>query len=229
MNDMTELNLDDREEILRYSGYRKGIELTQVSDEQIEKCIDRVNKIANIRTNWKLFDISECNDGILLDGYNVVLKGNSIRKHLKGCDKAVLMCATIGPQFDREVSKVMLTDAAAGVYMNSCGITLIEKVMDNFQREIDAALPKGHTGLRFSPGYGDLPLETQQDFMTLLNMERVAGIRLGANFLMNPEKSVTAVAGIRYDDTAEHYEEDKCASCQNECEFRYERDKCCKQ
>ncbi len=221
MNDMTELTIEDKNEILRYSGYRKGINLTEISDIQIQESIDYVNRISAIRTNWKLFDIEECEQGISIKGTSTVLKGNAIRKHLKGCDKAVLMCGTIGPQFDRDISKVMLTNAALGVYMNSCGITLIEKVMDDLQITINKALPEGHLGLRFSPGYADLPLETQKDFMILLNMERVVGIRLGVSYLMNPEKSVTAVAGVRYDDIVEKYEEEKCSSCNKECEFRY--------
>jgi len=204
---MVQVTIEDKKRILGYSGYRKGIELTDGSTERIEKGIETVNRVAQIRTNWRLFEIEESEEGIRLKGTDCYLKGEKIKKHLKGCDKAAMMCGTIGPAFDREVARQMVLDAATGVYLNSCGVVLIEKVMDELQRTIDAALGEGHTGLRYSPGYGDFPLETQKDFAKLLNMEKIVGIRLNSSLLMNPEKSVTAIAGIRYDDIQESYDD----------------------
>ena len=201
------LTKEDVPEILRYSGFRKGMETGDVLDEKIDKAIETANLSAMPKTNWKLVDITENSDGIELTGTDTVFKGKNIRNHLKNCTQAVLMCATLGPKFDRKVKEIMLTDAAFGVLLNSAGVTLIEKVMDALQEEINEKLPEGHTGLRFSPGYGDFPLETQKDFMRLLNMERTVGIRLNEGLLMNPEKSVTAVSGIKYTYEAESYEE----------------------
>lgn len=203
---MVQLTIEEKKKILGYSGYRKGIELTEGSDERIEKCIEKVNRISQPRTNWRLFEIEETEEGILLKGTDCIFRGAKIKKHLSGCDKAVMMCGTIGPAFDREVAKQIVVDAATGIFLNSCGVVMIEKVMDNLQKTIDETLKEGHTGLRYSPGYGDFPLETQKDFVKLLNMEKTVGIRLNSSLLMNPEKSVTAVAGIRYDDIEEHYE-----------------------
>lgn len=146
----------------------------------------------------------------MIEGTDCLLKGKSIRKLLNNTQKAVFFCATIGSDFDREVEKWMIKEPAKGVILNSCGITLIEKVCDTLQKEIDARLNAERaisendasftgflkTGLRFSPGYGDLPLETQADFIRILNTEKTVGVRLNRNMLMNPSKSVTAIAGI---------------------------------
>ena len=56
------------------------------------------------------------------------------------------------------------------------------------------------TGVRFSPGYGDLPLSTQKDFIRILNTERLAGVTINENYLMNPRKTVTAVCGLKKED-----------------------------
>lgn len=48
---------------------------------------------------------------------------------------------------------------------------------------------------RFSPGYGDMPLELQKFFYDKLNMVQM-GIRLTENCFLFPEKSVTAFAFI---------------------------------
>lgn len=141
-----------------------------------------------------------------------ILSGESIRRHLNGVTEAVLLAVTIGRDFDVEVEKAMVRNPSFGVILNACGIQAVEKLADTLQLEIDkrlAGTPASdtderaeagdnllHTGIRFSPGYGDLPLESQRDFIRLLDATRKAGITLNESCLMNPLKSVTAIAGI---------------------------------
>ena len=51
------------------------------------------------------------------------------------------------------------------------------------------------TKSRFSCGYGDLALENQKLFHDLLDLKRF-GVELTEQYILVPEKSVTAVAGI---------------------------------
>jgi cobalamin-dependent methionine synthase I len=53
-----------------------------------------------------------------------------------------------------------------------------------------------HTG-RFSPGYGDMPLEIQEELLSLLEGSRLLGITLTDSGLMSPSKSVTALIGLK--------------------------------
>ena len=130
-----------------------------------------------------------------MEGADCVLYGESLKKLLKGLNEAILFCVTIGIDFDREVEKQMIKDPTLGVCLNACGIAAIEKACDNLQLEVEKELGK-KTTTRFSPGYGDLPLDSQKDFIRLLNTEKIAGVRLNENNLMNPLKSVTAIAGL---------------------------------
>jgi cobalamin-dependent methionine synthase I len=50
---------------------------------------------------------------------------------------------------------------------------------------------------RFSPGYGDLPLEIQKPLLSFLDAEKTVGITLSSSLLMTPTKSITAIAGIK--------------------------------
>ena len=50
---------------------------------------------------------------------------------------------------------------------------------------------------RYSPGYGDVPLSVQKDICRELDCAKTVGITLTESLLMIPEKSVTAVIGIR--------------------------------
>jgi cobalamin-dependent methionine synthase I len=49
---------------------------------------------------------------------------------------------------------------------------------------------------RYSAGYGDLLLETQKILYGLLQLEKI-GIRITETCMLIPEKSVTAITGIR--------------------------------
>ena len=49
---------------------------------------------------------------------------------------------------------------------------------------------------RFSPGYGDLPLDVQSPLLALTDATRRLGVTLSESNLMNPLKSVTAVIGL---------------------------------
>ena len=50
---------------------------------------------------------------------------------------------------------------------------------------------------RFSPGYGDIPLEMQKTFFELLQCQKNLALTLNNSLIMSPEKSVTAFIGIK--------------------------------
>ena len=49
---------------------------------------------------------------------------------------------------------------------------------------------------RFSPGYGDLPLDLQPALCAALDTPRRLGLYVTPSLLLNPVKSVTAVIGL---------------------------------
>ena len=190
-----QLDLSDRSEILRYLGYR-GSEITEVVEDTLREGIELSNKLIKIGLTYRFFDIKERDNGIEVVGANFTMTGESIKKHLKGYDEALFLCLTIGSAFDREVEKQMVKNPTLAVILNACGIQAVEKACDTLQREVEAETGL-KSGMRFSPGYGDLPLSTQKDFIRILNTERLAGVTINENYLMNPRKTVTAVAGLK--------------------------------
>lgn len=79
---------------------------------------------------------------------------------------------------------------------------------------------------RFSPGYGDLPLETQRELVRVLDTHRKIGVSLTGSCLMMPSKSVTAILGIS--DTKRDERKNKCDFCNNRerCAFRKRGTRC---
>ena len=78
---------------------------------------------------------------------------------------------------------------------------------------------------RFSPGYGDVPLEIQKDIVMLLDCAKRIGVSLNDSLLMSPSKSVTAFIGLQEPsgkmDKREVKSTNKCAACaKTDCDFR---------
>ena len=189
------LDETDRSEILRYLGYR-GTALTPRIEAYLSRATDLANEVIRPASVWKIYSLDYTEEGVRLVNTDCVLKGESIRKHLKGADRCALLCVTLGRDFDEEVERLMVKVPGLGVILNACGIQAVEKLADSLQLEIDERVAPFKTGVRFSPGYGDLPLETQGDFIRLLNTEKTVGVRLNESYLMNPMKSVTAICGL---------------------------------
>lgn len=125
-------------------------------------------------------------------------------RNLAGCRDCYLLCATIGASFDallRRVSSVSGTDA---LIAQAVGAAAIEKFVDACEMEVQGYLARGETlAPRYSPGYGDFPLEANQTILELLDASRKTGVSLTDTLLLVPSKSVTAVIGVRPPDWTE--------------------------
>ena len=185
---LTELN---RNEILKYLGYR-GQEYSEIIDEQITRCEKEVLKASEPHL---VYQIAEYSDGKV---NGVELPGNDIKQMLCECGKVVMMAATLGPQVERLIMKYNVLDMADALIMDACASTAIENVCDNFENELREKYLKEGKYLtdRFSPGYGDMPLDFQMEFCRILNAEKRIGLSVQQNMIMIPRKSVTAIIGI---------------------------------
>lgn len=123
------------------------------------------------------------------------IKSKQLSKNLEGCKNAVVFAATVGIDFDREIAKYTRVSPSRALLVSAMGTERVEALCDAFVNEYEE-----NNGVklrpRFSPGYGDLPLEAQRDIFLLLDPAKRVGITLGESLLMTPTKSVTAFAGI---------------------------------
>ena len=124
--------------------------------------------------------------------------GTTLLRHLDGCAEAYLACGTLGPGLDALQRRVSVTSGADALIMQAIGAAAIEKAMDEMEREIGSdLLPDETTVSRYSPGYGDFPLEAQRPILALLDTPRKIGVSLTDSLLMVPSKSVSAVIGVK--------------------------------
>ena len=125
-------------------------------------------------------------------------KGVSIEKHLEECDRVAVMGATLGMGVDDLIRRTQVRDMAMAVILD-CGASLmIEEVCDIFQKQIDAETD-GYLTSRFSPGYGDWPIEQQPEVLSLAHGKEI-GVSLTEALMLTPRKSITAIIGLYYPD-----------------------------
>ncbi len=170
---------------------------------------------------WTYAEISEfTNSEVKLSGYALSLKGNDIAAHLDGCHGVVLMCATLGNDVDKLLRQVQTQDMAKAVILDAMASAAIEQVCDEAEKEISARLENKQFTWRFSPGYGDFPIEVQKDFLSALNAQKVIGLCVNASGMLTPTKSVTAVIGVHKKSVEKP--KHSCESCNmyDRCNYR---------
>ena len=63
-----------------------------------------------------------------------ILRGNSIKKHLKGCEKAAFFAATISDGIDRQLRIAQVSDITKAFVMDSLASVAVEQVCDKFEQ-----------------------------------------------------------------------------------------------
>ena len=213
----------DMKETARYLGYSRFVSPDQDVSGLLEKAASEMADIMKPQAVFEIFDLKvvECPrsgcikttanagsqggfdtaSGLLnhqvLRFADVTLQSRDLGRNLSGCSKVVLLAATIGPQVDALIRRHSSLDPVYASILQATGAMFIEKLVDLVNSEIKkiAAAQGLKTRPRYSPGYGDVPLEVQKDFFRLLPCTRI-GLTLMDTLIMAPEKSVTAFVGL---------------------------------
>jgi len=212
----------DKNEVLRYLGYRGG-EIDDKLNNLIDECIDRIIKSATLRVIYKEFNIS--ND-MSLENTLYKFHGEDIKAHLSGCKKCVLMALTLGVKVEDIIRTAGISDMSRSVILDSCATAAAEQAADNVQGLIEKEYKGKFLTKRFSPGYGDMPIESQQDFAVLLDTARKIGLTVTKNNILLPRKSITAIIGISDVKTKGRLSGCKACLIKDKCNFRKEGRTC---
>jgi len=186
-------------EVRRYMGLRGPVDISPDTDAMIKKAIVALEKDCSPKYVSRAFPVTvEGNEVRFAD---VVIESGSLARNLAGCTQCVLFAATAGPFCDMLVKRASVTSSAYASCCQAAGAAAIEAYCDLINDKIkDEYEAKGlFARPRFSPGYGDLPLENQKDWFRLLDITRNTGIELTGSLLMVPTKSVTAIIGLSPD------------------------------
>lgn len=181
-------------EALRYLG--AGSSPPEVLRRDMEQIADQLTAAVRPRYAYRVFSTVHEERGVLLREAGILLTGRSAARMLAQCDQAVLLICTLGAGFETMLRAEQARDMARAVMLDACGSAWVESGCNAAEEELRARLPGLFLTDRFSPGYGDLPLDIQPAVCAALDAGRRVGIHVSDSFLMNPMKSVTAVIGI---------------------------------
>lgn len=222
-----EIRLDglNMQEALRYLG-SGGHTPDLAFLELMQTCEKEILLKARPGYVYRVFDITDCKDGIHAEGTDFTLYGDSIREHLKGCKHAVFFAATISAEIDKLLRIAQVYDITKAFVMDSLASVAIEQVCDRFEAMLRERYAQYYQTFRFGLGYGDLPIEQQKDFVKLLNAQKQIGLSVSDSYMLIPTKSVTAVIGL-----SEHEIRGTargCATCnlRERCQFRVKGGHC---
>jgi hypothetical protein len=187
----------DKHEVLRYLGWR-GQEIDRDLNARIEGIMAECETVSRPKWISRKFAIIGKEAGILLEGCQLALTGEAIANHLSGANCAVLFAATLGREADAAIQRLSFTDMTRSVLMDAAASALIEAVCDQAEAELRREFDEQglFLGGRFSPGYGDLPITLQKDFLAALDAARGIGLSCTPASILTPSKSVTAVMGL---------------------------------
>ena len=226
-NNGQKLNID-KKEIYRYLGYHFGGEVPL--DEELEKMIleltGKLKEVITPRCAYEFYQL-EVKDNVchlnpyslnisdsdpyhqakissstssLSDSPILSIKSQKLSNHLKGCRRAILFAATIGPGADMLIRRYSGRSTIKPAILQAVGAAAIEAFADEMTEKIKSeeasSNPEISFKMRFSPGYGDFSLNHQTDFFRLLQLEKNLGMSLNTALLMSPSKSITAVIGV---------------------------------
>lgn len=190
----------DRNLILTRLGYRKGI--TTLSEKDIlfvDAQINRALLLCDARGAFCYCRISDrLPDRVVLEN-GTELNSAKLSSFLEHSGEVVLMASTLGREISDAIAGAIKNgNAAAGLIYDAAASVTADAVLDWLMSLINKTIGikgKALTRRRFSPGYGDLELFHQKVIYDILDLKRM-DISITDKFMLEPEKSVIAIAGI---------------------------------
>lgn len=212
-------------EALRYMGQREP-EISEEFRSIISECEKNLLKNISPKYTYRCFDIEHRETGVVVCNTTLVLLGKDIKEHLYGCEKAVLMCATLGRDTDELIRRSSLSDMSESFIIDALASALIEQVCDQAEKEIKEIFPDMYMTWRFSAGYGDFPIYQQKDFLNITDAHKRIGLYLSEGGMMIPSKSVTAVMGLSTKPISQKKQSCSDCSMSDRCEFKKRGERC---
>ncbi len=178
----------------RFAGI-KGNDISEY-DEQLSRLVLFLQKEFPCKSTYRVFPLKRSSDSFEVQNTTLFLDGKTAKTMLSDCDSCVLLAATLGSELDAYLRKTNAKSTLDAFLADACASALIESACDELCLQIAKQVRPKYTTDRFSPGYGDFPLEKQKDFFCALNLQKTLGLTLSDSYIINPQKTVTAAIGL---------------------------------
>ena len=220
-------------EALRYIGMPRPLEKHIESDTEqadmilkIEEGFKYLEQIATPRVIYQEIDIKLEEGRVLLGETDYSILSKDLTDLFARSHQVILMAATLGISVDQKIHLKQKIDMLEAMILDACASVLIDKVCDEAEAEIIENLEENQfLTMRFSPGYGDVPIETSHDIIELLQATKKIGLALTNSCMLVPTKSVTALIGIS---NQKEKRQKSCGLCNlvHTCAYRKRGEQC---
>ena len=180
----------NKREVLRYMGCKNSDNET---DRLLDDCLNELAGKLKYKTVYGIFDVNITGEECSFLRFSV--KSKDLAKTLDGCKRVIIFAATVGFEIDRLISKYSQISPSKALMFQAIGAERIEALCGLLCSDVSNQLGVRLKN-RFSAGYGDLPLSSQNDIFRVLDCTKKIGVSLNNSLLMLPTKSVTAFVGI---------------------------------
>ena len=181
-------------------GYRKGQTCLSPSQRnEIECHIDQALSLIQLKGAARRLAIKTGKPGQIILEDKTIFMSHKLLGFLKDSSEILLLAATAG----RDIMKAIVdssegSNMTAGIVYDAVASEMtdasLQWIMDYTNRNLRRS-NKQLTQKRYSAGYGDFELQNQKTIFRLLELEKL-DMKLTKSYILIPEKSVTAVAGI---------------------------------
>jgi hypothetical protein len=189
-------------EIYSRLGYVKGkTHLSPKQQKQLDAYLSQAESLVALKGAAITLEINRILGAEIILAGKIILNSKSLAKLLLNSTHVLFMGATSGKAIiqaigknsdnDGDLTQAVVFDAVASEMTDAALDWLVNFYNNTLRRE-----NKTLTKRRFSAGYGDFGIENQKLFYEVLNLKAL-GVKITDNFLLVPEKSVTAIAGIQ--------------------------------
>jgi len=191
----------NKNNIYRFLGYSKEKTVIHgVMLDQVDSYIDDSLSVIDLKGVAKILAVKKVDENKVQLEKDIIFQSKNLAQFLKDSQEVLLMAATVGSLVMEEIKRssssgdlvrAVIYDAVAGQMVDDA----LTWIMNYHKGEL---VRKGRQldHRRFSCGYGDFSLDAQKIFWDTLKMQEM-GVQITDSYLLVPEKSVTAITGIR--------------------------------
>jgi cobalamin-dependent methionine synthase I len=187
--------------IFRALGFSKEkTVIKSLQEKELNVFIEEARSHITVKAHALRLNVIDITDtSVILEG-GTTLESQNLAEFLRGSKEVLFMGSTAGqPIMDLIEKKTQEGDLTRAVVYGAAASELADEALSWLMVYFRHQLRREDLGLdyrRFSAGYGDLAIDHQKKFWELLKLEQI-GVSITENFLLIPEKSVTAISGIR--------------------------------
>ncbi|MFA6217680.1 MAG: methionine synthase [Candidatus Omnitrophota bacterium] len=190
-----------KDDIFSRLGYQRAkTRLNAEQKIQTERFIEEAVSFITVQGAACRVTIAQEEEGLIRLANGTIFQSRQLSLFLKGCKEILLMAATAGKEITQMIEQESKDDnLTRGVVFDAVASEMVDGSLDWIMGYYNRQLRRESLSLtknRFSAGYGDFLLQNQRKMFSLLDLKRL-GITLTKACVLIPEKSVTAIAGIK--------------------------------